>query len=184
MSQIPFNQPGSAAPSDAASPGALWLDAEALYGELLQSIQASFKPDMRLMGVTSGGVWLAQRLRQDLGLTEAIGIISSALHRDDYASRGMTAAAQTKIPFDVNHAHILLLDDVLYTGRTIRAVINELFDFGRPASVRLAVLVDRGGRELPIQADICAARISLPAVQSLSLARSEAGKFSFNVRTR
>jgi len=75
-----------------------------------------------------------------------------------------------------------LLDDVLFTGRTIRAVINELFDFGRPASVRLAVLVDRGGRELPIQADICAARISLPAAQSLSLARDAAGRFSFNLK--
>jgi pyrimidine operon attenuation protein/uracil phosphoribosyltransferase len=185
MSQTPFNQPpGNAQAADAGNPGALWLDAEALYGELLQTVRATFKADMCLMGVTSGGVWLAQRLQQDMGLTAPIGIISSAMHRDDYSSRGMTAAAQTKIPFDVNHAHILLLDDVLYTGRTIRAVINELFDFGRPASVRLAVLVDRGGRELPIQADICAARISLPPKQSLSLARSDDGQFSFNVRTR
>ena len=84
----------------------------------------------------------------------------------------------------MNEAQILLLDDVLYTGRTIRAVINELFDFGRPASVKLAVLVDRGGRELPIQADCCAARVSLPATQSLALARSETGAFSFNVEGR
>ena len=160
----------------------LELDAEALYGDLLASIRVMLKPGMRLMGVTSGGVWLAQRLQQDLGLTDPVGVISSAMHRDDYARRGMTAAAQTKIPFDVNQAQILLLDDVLFTGRTIRAVINELFDFGRPASVKLAVLVDRGGRELPIQADICAARISLPASQSLSLARSESGQFSFNVK--
>jgi pyrimidine operon attenuation protein/uracil phosphoribosyltransferase len=160
----------------------LALDAEALYADLLTSVRAIFKPDMRLVGVTSGGVWLTERLHQDLGLSEPIGIISSALHRDDYASRGMTAAAQTKIPFDVNHAHILLLDDVLFTGRTIRAVINELFDFGRPASIRLAVLVDRGGRQLPIQADICAARISLPATQSLSLERDASNQLSFNVK--
>jgi pyrimidine operon attenuation protein/uracil phosphoribosyltransferase len=96
----------------------------------------------------------------------------------------MTSGAQTQIAFDVNDAHILLLDDVLYTGRTIRAVINELFDFGRPASVKLAVLVDRGGRELPVQADVCAARVALPAQQSLALARSASGAFSFNVKDR
>jgi pyrimidine operon attenuation protein/uracil phosphoribosyltransferase len=158
------------------------LDAEALYSDLCQSIQAADKPGLRLMGVTSGGVWLAERLQQDLSLSEPFGVISSAMHRDDYASRGMTAAAQTKIPFDVNQAHILLLDDVLFTGRTIRAIMNELFDFGRPASINLAVLVDRGGRELPIQADICAARIHLPANQSLSLARDASGQFSFNVK--
>lgn len=162
----------------------LVLDAEALYLELLKGVRALFRPDMRLVGVTSGGVWLAERLQQDMKLTERAGVISSSLHRDDYARRGMTAAAQTKIAFDVNEANILLLDDVLYTGRTIRAVLNELFDFGRPASVKLAVLVDRGGRELPIQADICAARVALPATQSLALARSAAGVFSFNVEAR
>jgi pyrimidine operon attenuation protein / uracil phosphoribosyltransferase len=162
----------------------LELDAEALYGDLLDSLRPVVKPGMRLVGVTSGGAWLAQRLQQDLGLTEPIGVISSAMHRDDYASRGMTAAAQTQIPFDVNGAQILLLDDVLFTGRTIRAVINELFDFGRPASIKLAVLVDRSGRELPIAPDIYAARIHLPANQSLSLARDAVGQFSFNVKVR
>jgi pyrimidine operon attenuation protein/uracil phosphoribosyltransferase len=162
----------------------LELDAEALYGDLLTGVRTIFKPEMRLMGITSGGAWLAQRLQQDLGLTEPFAVISSAMHRDDYASRGMTAAAQTKIPFDVNGAQILLLDDVLFTGRTIRAVINELFDYGRPASIKLAVLVDRGGRELPIAADLCAARIHLAANQSLSLARDDAGRFNFNVKAR
>lgn len=168
--------------ADPGTTGALMLDAEALYGELVHNIRAMLRPGMRLLGVTSGGAWLAQRLRHDLALIEPVGIISSAMHRDDFAHRGMTAAAQTKIPFDVNGAQIILLDDVLFTGRTIRAVINELYDFGRPASVRLAVLVDRGGRELPIQADICAARISLPPAQSLSLAQDAAGKFSFNLK--
>jgi pyrimidine operon attenuation protein/uracil phosphoribosyltransferase len=82
----------------------------------------------------------------------------------------------------VNGAHILLLDDVLYTGRTLRAVINELFDFGRPASVQLAVLVDRGGRQLPIQPDFAAARVSVASTQSLALARSDTGVFSFDVQ--
>lgn len=94
----------------------------------------------------------------------------------------MTSSAQTQIPFEVNGAQVLLLDDVLFTGRTVRAVLNELFDFGRPASVKLAVLVDRGGRELPMAADVCAARITLPATQSLALARGQDGRFSFNVK--
>jgi len=162
----------------------LTLDAEALYVELLAGVRALLRPDTRLVGVTSGGVWLAERLQRDLGLSGRSGVISSSMHRDDYARRGMTAGAQTQIDFDVNEAQIVLLDDVLYTGRTIRAVINELFDFGRPASVKLAVLVDRGGRELPIQADCCAARVSLPATQSLALARSETGVFSFNLEGR
>jgi pyrimidine operon attenuation protein / uracil phosphoribosyltransferase len=160
----------------------LSLDAEALYAELRMSVRGLWAPGMQLVGVTSGGAWLAERLQADLGLSQPFGVISSSLHRDDYARRGMTTAAQTQIGFDVNNAHILLLDDVLFTGRTIRAVMNELFDFGRPASVKLAVLVDRGGRELPIQADVCAARLALPARQSLALARSAAGVFSFNVK--
>ncbi len=162
----------------------LTLDAEALYLELLQGVRAVFQPGTQLVGVTSGGVWLAERLQRDLGLSGRPGVLSSALHRDDFARRGMTAGAQTQISFDVNEAHILILDDVLYTGRTIRAVLNELFDFGRPARVQLAVLVDRGGRELPIQADFYAARIALPSNQSLALARDAAGGFSFNVKTR
>ncbi|HEY5580674.1 MAG TPA: bifunctional pyr operon transcriptional regulator/uracil phosphoribosyltransferase PyrR [Rhodoferax sp.] len=162
----------------------LALDAEGLYLELLEGVRTLFRPGMHLVGITSGGAWLAERLQRDLSLSEPHGVISSALHRDDYARRGMTAAAQTQIPFDVNNASIILLDDVLFTGRTIRAVINELFDFGRPATIKLAVLVDRGGRELPIQADVCAARIVLPATQSLALARSDAGVFSFNVKAR
>ena len=160
----------------------LTLDAEALYLALLAGVRGMFRPGMRLVGVTSGGAWLAERLQRDLQLDGPPGIISSALHRDDFSRRGMTAAAQTRIPFDVKDAHILLVDDVLYTGRTLRAVINELFDFGRPASVQLAVLVDRGGRELPVQADFAAARISLGKDQSLALARSDAGVFSFNVK--
>jgi pyrimidine operon attenuation protein/uracil phosphoribosyltransferase len=160
----------------------LALDAEALYADLALNMRNQVRPGTHLVGITSGGVWLAERLWRDLALTESVGIISSAMHRDDYARRGMAAAAQTQIPFDVNQAHIYLLDDVLFTGRTVRAVINELFDFGRPASVKLAVLVDRGGRELPIQADVCAARISLPCTQSLRLQQDGAGRFTFNVK--
>jgi pyrimidine operon attenuation protein/uracil phosphoribosyltransferase len=160
----------------------LVLDAEALYRELQRGVQQLRTPETRLVGITSGGAWLAERLQADLGLPGAAGVISSVMHRDDFAKRGLSGAGQqTQLDFDVNDAHIVLLDDVLYTGRTIRAVLNELFDYGRPASVQLAVLVDRGGRELPVQADYAAARVALPANQSLALARDGAGKFSFQV---
>jgi len=160
----------------------LALDAEALYRELLRGVRQLCGAHTQLVGITSGGAWLAERLQADLKLPGKAGTISSSMHRDDFAQRGLAAGGQTQLPFDVNGADILILDDVLYTGRTIRAVINELFDYGRPASVRLAVLVDRGGRELPVQADFAAARVSLGSAQSLSLARSDAGVFSFNVK--
>jgi pyrimidine operon attenuation protein/uracil phosphoribosyltransferase len=163
----------------------LALDAEALYREVLRAMQqllATRSQKPRLVGVASGGVWLAERLRTDLGLTDEIGTLSSAMHRDDFAQRGLSASGQTVLPFDVNGADLIVLDDVLYTGRTIRAVLNELFDYGRPASVQLVVLVDRGGRELPIQADFAAARVALPAGQSLALARDEDGRFSLQVQ--
>jgi pyrimidine operon attenuation protein/uracil phosphoribosyltransferase len=160
----------------------LVLDAEALYRELLRAVPLLCETPARLVGITSGGAWLAERLQKDMGLEGVHGTISSSMHRDDFAQRGLAAGGQTKLPFDVNGAHIVLLDDVLYTGRTLRAVINELFDYGRPASVKLAVLVDRGARELPIQADYAAARVSLSASQSLALARNDAGSFSFDVK--
>ncbi|RYF35362.1 MAG: bifunctional pyr operon transcriptional regulator/uracil phosphoribosyltransferase PyrR [Comamonadaceae bacterium] len=156
-------------------------DAEGLYGALLAGVRPLMRADTRLVGITSGGAWLVERLQKDLGLAGAPGIISSAMHRDDFARRGLSASAQTSLPFDVNGADVLLLDDVLYTGRTIRAVLNELFDFGRPACVRLAVLVDRGGRELPVAADFAATQFTLPAGQLLALARGDDGAFSLRV---
>ena len=159
----------------------LQLNAQALYGSLLDGVKSMLRQQTRLVGITSGGAWLAAQLQQNLKLDGRAGTISSAMHRDDFAKRGLSAGGQTSLPFDINAADIIILDDVLYTGRTIRAVINELFDYGRPASVKLAVLVDRGGRELPIAADFCAARVLLPANQSLALLRSDSGEFSFNV---
>ena len=160
----------------------LHLDAQALYADLLAGVRASRHSASRLVGIWSGGAWLAERLQRDLGLPGEQGVISSALHRDDFSSRGMSGAADhTRLPFEVEGCHIVLIDDVLYTGRTIRAVINELFDFGRPASVTLAVLVDRGGRELPVAADFAAARLELTAAQSLALVRDAAGRLAFRV---
>jgi pyrimidine operon attenuation protein/uracil phosphoribosyltransferase len=167
-----------------ASPAeqAIQLEAEALYQSLLRHVRGwlvQVGQPVQLVGIASGGVWLAQRLRADLGLDAEPGVVSSTLHRDDFARRGLAASVQTRLGFDVNDAHVLLLDDVLYTGRTIRAVLNELFDHGRPARVTLMVLVDRDGRQLPIEAAWSAARISLPPDQSLRLARDEQGRFHF-----
>ena len=168
--------------SPSGAQGSLVLDAEALYRELLRGVRSLREPHTQLAGIASGGAWLAERLQKDLGLDGVAGVLSSAMHRDDFAQRGLAASAQTQLPFDVNGADILVLDDVLYTGRTLRAVLNELYDYGRPARVRLAVLVDRGGRELPVQADFAAARVALPASQSLALARTDGGNFHFQVK--
>ncbi|MES2054144.1 bifunctional pyr operon transcriptional regulator/uracil phosphoribosyltransferase PyrR [Polaromonas sp.] len=163
----------------------LTLDAEALYRELFRSMQqlmATYDEPPLLVGVASGGAWLAERLHADLKLSGKTGTLSSSMHRDDFAKRGLASSGQTLLPFDVNGAHLVVVDDVLYTGRTIRAVLNELFDYGRPASVKLVVLVDRGGRELPVQPDLAIARVALPAAQSLALERLESGTFSFQVQ--
>ncbi|MBL8333675.1 MAG: bifunctional pyr operon transcriptional regulator/uracil phosphoribosyltransferase PyrR [Rubrivivax sp.] len=163
----------------------LQLDAEALYAQLRDGVRTLLVPDAVLVGIWSGGAWLAERLQADLQRPGRHGVISSTLHRDDFGQRGLAGGADpTQLPFDIDGRHIVLVDDVLYTGRTIRAVVNELFDFGRPASVKLAVLVDRGGRELPIEAAYAASRVVLPAGQRLSLARDEGGRFAFAVREK
>jgi pyrimidine operon attenuation protein / uracil phosphoribosyltransferase len=163
----------------------LSLDAEALYTELRSGVRALVRPDTVLVGIWSGGAWLAERLHADLGLPGAPGAISSTLHRDDFGARGFAGGCDaTRLPFSIDDAKILLIDDVLFTGRTIRAVVNELFDFGRPRSVDLAVLVDRGGRELPIQASFAAARVTLPPEQRLTLARGPDGRFVFSFKAR
>ncbi len=175
----------------AGNVGGLSLDAEALYRDLLRNMQelaathaATFGAPPLLVGIASGGAWLAERLQVDLQFLGKPGTLSSAMHRDDFAKRGLASSGQTLLPFDVNGAHLVVVDDVLYTGRTLRAVLNELFDYGRPASVKLVVLVDRGGRELPVQPDLAIARITLPASKSLELARAENGQFSFQVQDR
>ena len=165
----------------------LQLDAESLYTQLREGVRPLLRADTALVGIWSGGAWLAERLQRDLHLPGAHGVISSRLHRDDFSARGLVigqggGADATHLPFAIDGRHILLIDDVLYTGRTIRAVVNELFDFGRPASVTLAVLVDRGGRELPLAAAFAAAKLTLPASQRLSLAKADDGAFSFTVR--
>ena len=169
------------------SSSSLTLDAEALYGALRDGVRRLLadRPDAALVGIWSGGAWLAARLQADLKLPGEAGVISSTLHRDDFGERGLAAGAgTTKLPFAIDGRHVILIDDVLFTGRTIRAVLNELYDFGRPASVSLAVLVDRGGRELPIQPTFTAARVTVSPQQRLALAQGEGGKFAFAVESK
>lgn len=158
-------------------------DAQALYQDLLQRLRADWaqlKQPCFLIGVASGGVALAQRLRRDLGLSQDIGVISSSMHRDDFAQRGLSASAlRTDLPFAIDGACVVLVDDVLHTGRTVRAVINELFDYGRPACVRLAVLVDRGQHQLPIAADWAALHCQIDAELSLQLQADSQQRFQF-----
>ncbi len=159
----------------------LALDAEALYAELVRGVRHLLEADTLLVGVWTGGAWLAQRLQRDLGRAGEAGVISSALHRDDYGQRGMAQSDATRLPWSIDGRSIVLVDDVLHTGRTIRAVVNELYDFGRPSKVALAVLVDRNGRELPIEATYAAARVTLPATSRLRLAQEADGRFTFSV---
>ena len=162
----------------------LVLDAEALYADLLRSLRPqilSAESAPRLVGIASGGAWLAERLHKDLGLKDACGVLSSVMHRDDFSQRGLSASGTTTLPFDVNGAHLIVVDDVLYTGRTIRAVLNELFDYGRPASVQLMVLVDRGGRELPIGAAYCVWDVDLSDGQNLVLGRNDDGQLAWRL---
>jgi pyrimidine operon attenuation protein/uracil phosphoribosyltransferase len=158
-------------------------DAEALCVALADTMRGHVDPAATvLVGIHTGGVWVAQRLHAALGLKLAPGSIDVSFYRDDYSQRGLHANAKTsQIPFDVEGAHIVIVDDVLYTGRTIRAAMNELFDYGRPAKIELAVLADRGGRELPIAPTYCPRILSLPAAQTLALERAEDGGLSFRL---
>jgi pyrimidine operon attenuation protein / uracil phosphoribosyltransferase len=166
------------------------IDAEALYRTLVEQIRAAYgsaltaKDGAVLAGIYSGGVWLAERLAKDLNVP-SFGVVNVALHRDDYAKKGLhSQASPTSLPFDVNGRRIVLIDDVLSTGRTVRAAINELYDYGRPASIDLAVLADRGGREMPIGARFTGAVVDLAANENLVLARRDDGSFAFTTEAR
>jgi pyrimidine operon attenuation protein/uracil phosphoribosyltransferase len=144
--------------------------AEALFEELARQIRPDVTADTALVGIYTGGVWLAERLHADLGLRQELGTMDVSFYRDDYGRIGLHPKVKpSTIPFDVEGRSVIIVDDVLYTGRTIRAALNELFDYGRPARVDLAVLVDRGGRELPICPRYCAYSLSDPLAPSLSL---------------
>ncbi len=148
------------------------LDAEPLIAALAEQI-GKLPADAVLVGIHTGGVWVAERLHVALGATLPPGKLAVTLHRDDFSKIGLHPQRKsTEMPFDIDGRHIVLVDDVLNTGRTLRAALNELFDFGRPASVKLAVLVDRGRRELPFAADYIGATMALGADQELVLANN------------
>ncbi len=151
-------------------------DPEILVAELAAQMRGRLAPDAALVGIYTGGAWVAERLHRLLGLEPPLGTLAVTLHRDDFGRIGLhPEARRSQIPFAVDGREVVLVDDVLYTGRTIRAALNELFDFGRPRAVRLAVLADRGGRELPIAADFVGARVQMGGEEELVLS-NENGK--------
>lgn len=130
----------------------------------------SGEPPPSLVGIQSGGAWVAEALNQRLPTPLPLGRLDVSFYRDDFDTRGLKRSVKpSDLPFDVDGANLVLVDDVLMTGRTIRAAMNELFDFGRPASIRLAVLFDIGHRQLPIRADICGETLALPPHQRVEL---------------
>jgi len=157
-------------------------DAEAQCRQLADLIRPHLHRQPALVGIYSGGAWIAERLRELLGLSEEIGLIDVSFYRDDFAEKGLHPQVKpTFIPFDVEGRHLILVDDVLYTGRTTRAAINELFDYGRPASVELAVLADRGGRELPVTPTYGVWPVALNDAENLVLARAEDGQLAWRL---
>lgn len=153
-------------------------DAEQLLASLAGQIRPLLDAGAALVGIHSGGAWLAQRIRELYGANIDLGTLDISFYRDDFSRIGLHPQIKPSIiPFDVEGRHIILVDDVLYTGRTIRAAMNELFDYGRPARITLAVLVDRGGRELPVEAQIVGAKLPLSTGQNLQLTRGDSGKF-------
>lgn len=157
-------------------------DAESLVELLAAQMRDELAPGTALVGILTGGMWLAQRLHAMLAIEPPPGVIDVSFYRDDYGERGLHANPKPcNIPFDVAGRPIVLIDDVLYTGRTIRAALNELFDYGRPARVDLAVLVDRGGRELPICPRFCAHRLAIDSARNLQLEKDAQGKLSLRL---
>ena len=157
-------------------------DAEAQCRQLAELIRPQLSNNPALVGIYSGGAWIAERLKELLGLTDDMGLIDVSFYRDDFSEKGLHPQCRpTVIPFDVEGRHIVLVDDVLYTGRTTRAAINELFDYGRPAAVQLAVLADRGGRELPVAPTFGVWDVALDDGQNLVLERSDDGQLAWRL---
>lgn len=157
-------------------------DAEALCAELARALKPRVTPSTAMIGIHTGGAWLAERLHAALGIAEPLGLLDIAFYRDDYDRKGLARdPKRSKIPFDVAGKDLLLVDDVLFTGRTVRAAINEVFDYGRPASISLVVLAERDGRQLPICAQHAGAKVEVPADMRLRLKRDDAGRLSLEL---
>ena len=151
-------------------------DPERLVEALAAQMKDVLSPEAGIVGIYTGGVWVAERLHRALGVKTPLGMLAVTLHRDDFGRIGLhRESRRSQIPFPVDGREIVLVDDVLHTGRTIRAALNELFDFGRPRSVRLAMLADRGGRELPVAPDWLGAKVEVGPDEELVLS-NESGK--------
>jgi pyrimidine operon attenuation protein/uracil phosphoribosyltransferase len=123
-----------------------------------------------MVGIHTGGVWIARHLHRQLNIEDPLGSLDISFYRDDFTRIGMNPVVQpSQLPFSIDDRHIILVDDVLHTGRTIRAALNELFDYGRPASIMLATLIERGGRELPIQANVVGRHVELSSGEHIKL---------------
>jgi len=154
-------------------------DPEALVRTLADQMRERVSKDAGLVGIFTGGAWVAERLHRALGLATPLGFLAVTLHRDDFGRIGLhRESRRSQIPFDVDRREVVIVDDVLHTGRTVRAALNELFDFGRPGAVRLAVLSDRGGRELPVAADFTGAEVEVSRDEELVLS-NENGRLRF-----
>jgi pyrimidine operon attenuation protein/uracil phosphoribosyltransferase len=160
-------------------------DAEQLMAALIEQVRGNIKPDTGIIGIFTGGVWVAERLHAALGTEVPLGTIDIAFYRDDYVRRGLRGNVKpSDIPFDVNERDIVLVDDVLYTGRTIRAALNELFDYGRPGCVMLAALVDRGGRQLPVAPQFVGAELKVDDNELVALEREANGALQLSIKPR
>lgn len=154
-------------------------DAEQTLAALADRMRGAVAFDAKFVGIYSGGAWIAERLAQMIPGDHPVGYIDVSFYRDDFNQKGLKPEVKrTDLPFEVAGATIVLVDDVLYTGRSVRAAVNELFDYGRPARIELAVLVDRGGRELPIEATYAGARLAVARDLSVVLSRSADGRFA------
>ncbi|GAA5176735.1 bifunctional pyr operon transcriptional regulator/uracil phosphoribosyltransferase PyrR [Niveibacterium umoris] len=159
-------------------------DVESLIADLVTQIRPHLTPATGMVGIHTGGVWLAERLHAALGIATPLGVMDVSFYRDDYSAKGLhPSPRKTDIRFDVDGAPIIVVDDVLYTGRTTRAALNELFDYGRPARVDLCVLADRGGRELPVAARFCGITLQAPlsARDRLQLEKAEDGALTLRL---
>jgi pyrimidine operon attenuation protein / uracil phosphoribosyltransferase len=152
-------------------------DAEATLAALAERMRGAVSFDAKFVGIYSGGAWIAERLAQMIPGEHPVGYIDVSFYRDDFSSKGLKPEVKTTaLPFDVEGATIVLVDDVLYTGRSVRAAINEIFDFGRPDCIELAVLVDRGGRELPVEPTYTGVRLAVARNLTVALSRGRDGK--------
>lgn len=150
------------------------VDIDASLAHMAEGLRALLPRRPLIVGIHTGGVWLAQRLHTALKLTEPLGTLDISFYRDDFTRLGMHPQVKTSnLPVNIEDRHLILVDDVLHTGRTIRAALNEIFDYGRPASITLAVLIARDGRELPIQADVVGQALKLSKTQHIKLTGPE-----------